>query len=218
MALPDDGEGELYSINASDAGRVPRQFRRQEVSYTGPEKPGTIVIDTANRHLYLVQPGGEAIRYGIGVGRQGFSWSGRANVRWKAKWPKWTPPAEMVARDPLAARWADGMPGGPTNPLGARALYLFQGKVDTLYRIHGTNDPRSIGKAVSSGCIRLLNVDVADLYERVPPGTPVIVLQGRRAPTPDRLMVNREADKPVKPEKPAKPEKSAEVKRNFNLN
>ncbi|HTN97926.1 MAG TPA: L,D-transpeptidase, partial [Nordella sp.] len=137
--------------------------------------------------------------------------------RWKAKWPRWTPPAEMVKRDPMAAKWANGMPGGPTNPLGARALYLFQGKVDTLYRIHGTADPRSIGRAVSSGCIRLLNVDVADLYERVTPGARVVVLQGRSR-RPERLA------KPVKtaPRQEAREEtskpKAPIVKRNFNLN
>lgn len=206
---------EQFPIDESDANLVPEKFRRQAVSYSGPEKPGTIVVDTANRYLYLVQPNGEALRYGIGVGRQGFSWSGRADVRWKQKWPRWTPPAEMVKRDANAARWANGMPGGPTNPLGARALYLFQGKVDTLYRIHGTADPRSIGKAVSSGCIRLLNVDVADLYERVKPGAQVVVKQkGSRNPTP----------KPVNPapqlearEETIKP-KAQIVKRNFNLN
>jgi lipoprotein-anchoring transpeptidase ErfK/SrfK len=126
------------------------------------------------------------MRYGIGVGRQGFSWSGEARIQHKAKWPRWTPPASMVKRDKFAAKWAQGMPGGPKNPLGARALYLFQGGVDTLYRIHGTFVPSSIGKAVSSGCIRMLNVDVADLYERVSLGTRVIVLQGRSVRTNNR--------------------------------
>jgi lipoprotein-anchoring transpeptidase ErfK/SrfK len=141
--------------------------------------PGTIVIDTASKYLYLVLNGGKAMRYGIGVGRQGFSWAGTATIRRKAKWPTWTPPAAMVARDEFAAKWAGGMPGGPANPLGARALYLYKGNRDTLYRIHGTIVPSSIGKAVSSGCIRMLNADVADLYERVPVGTKVVVLQGR---------------------------------------
>lgn len=168
---------EQFTISWRDVGKVPRRFRRQEIAYSGGEPPGTIVIDTAGRYLYLIKPGNRAIRYGIGVGRQGFSWSGRAIIRRKAKWPRWTPPAAMVARDPFAAKWADGMPGGPTNPLGARALYLFQGNVDTLYRIHGTFQPESIGKAVSSGCIRLLNIDIADLHERVPIGAPVVVLQ-----------------------------------------
>lgn len=205
---------EQFPIDESDADLVPEKYRRQTVSYPGAEKPGTIVVDTANRFLYLVQPNGEALRYGIGVGRQGFSWSGRADVRWKQKWPRWTPPAEMVKRDANAAKWADGMPGGPTNPLGARALYLFQGKVDTLYRIHGTADPRSIGKAVSSGCIRLLNMDVADLYERVRPGAQVVVMQkGTRNPAkpvrPERQLQAREET--IKPKAPI-------VKRNFNLN
>lgn len=216
-ALAATHPSEQFPIDESDVDVVPEKFRRQTVSYSGKEKPGTIVVDTANRYLFFVQPNGEAMRYGIGVGRQGFSWSGRADVRWKAKWPRWTPPASMVARDPVAAKWANGMPGGPTNPLGARALYLFQGKVDTLYRIHGTTDPRSIGKAVSSGCIRLLNVDVADLYERVSPGAQVVVLQGK-------------SRRPERPEKPldqapglqareeTRKQKAPIVKRNFNLN
>jgi lipoprotein-anchoring transpeptidase ErfK/SrfK len=117
-----------------------------------------------------------AMRYGIGVGREGFSWSGDAVIQRKAEWPKWTPPAEMVARDPKAAEWANGLPGGLSNPLGARALYLFQGNRDTLYRIHGTTEPYSIGTNVSSGCIRLINQDIVDLYSRVPVGTRVVVL------------------------------------------
>lgn len=213
-ALAISDPAEQFPINESDVDLVPEKFRRQTVSYSGPEKPGSIVVDTANRYLYFVQPNGEALRYGIGVGRQGFSWSGQADVRWKAKWPRWTPPAAMVKRDPNAAKWANGMPGGPTNPLGARALYLFQGKVDTLYRIHGTSEPRSIGKAVSSGCIRLLNVDVADLYERVRPGAQVTVIQTGFQNTPTavkpapQLQAREEASKPKEPI----------VKRNFNLN
>ena len=166
-----------FPINTSDLKKVPSLYRRRFVRYLGDHEPGDIVVDTHRKFLYLVQSDGRALRYGIGVGKQGFSWSGDAIIRRKAKWPRWTPPAEMVERDPLAAEWADGMPSGPDNPLGARALYLFQGNVDTLYRIHGTAIPASIGKAVSSGCIRLLNADVADLYERVPVGTRVVVLQ-----------------------------------------
>lgn len=169
-----------FAINTSDVNRVPALYKRRIVSFIGGQQPGTIVVDTHRKFLYLVQADGKALRYGIGVGKQGFSWSGDAIIRRKAKWPRWTPPAEMVERDPLAAEWADGMPGGPDNPLGARALYLFQGDVDTLYRIHGTAIPSSIGKAVSSGCIRLLNADVVDLYERVPTGTRVVVLQNAR--------------------------------------
>jgi lipoprotein-anchoring transpeptidase ErfK/SrfK len=169
-----------FPINTSDVNRVPSLYKRRIVSYIGNYEPGAIVVDTHRKFLYLVQAGGKALRYGIGVGKQGFSWSGDATIKRKAKWPRWTPPAEMVERDPLAAEWADGMPGGPDNPLGARALYLFQGNVDTLYRIHGTAIPASIGKAVSSGCIRLLNADVVDLYERVPTGTRVVVLQNAK--------------------------------------
>ncbi|MGL4490384.1 MAG: L,D-transpeptidase [Rhizobiaceae bacterium] len=168
---------EKFPISRSDALRVPAKFRRRRVNFDGGYKPGTIVVDTRRKYLYFVESGGRAMRYGIGVGRQGFSWSGSAVIKRKAKWPTWTPPAEMVERDEFAREWADGMPGGPRNPLGARALYLYQGNVDTLYRIHGTFAPSSIGKAVSSGCIRMINSDVADLYTRVPTGTRVVVLQ-----------------------------------------
>ena len=168
---------EKFPISSSDTLRVPAKFRRRRVNFDGTYKPGTIVVDTQRKYLYLVEGNGRAMRYGIGVGRQGFSWSGNAVIKRKAKWPTWTPPAEMVKRDPFAAEWADGMPGGPRNPLGARALYLYQGNVDTLFRIHGTFVPTSIGKAVSSGCIRMINADVADLYDRVAIGTQVIVRQ-----------------------------------------
>ncbi len=155
---------------------IPRAYHRQRVPYETKEKPGTIIVDTKSRHLFLVEEDDTAIRYGIGVGRQGFEWKGRATIRRKAKWPRWIPPKEMVARDPVAAKYKDGWDPGPTNPLGARALYLYKGGRDTLYRIHGTNQPRSIGKAMSSGCVRMLNHDVVDLYERVPNGTKVVVL------------------------------------------
>ena len=170
---------EPFHIPVYEEHKVEFKYRQQEVKFKTSEPPGTIVVDMRKRFLYFVKPGGKAIRYGIGVGRQGFSWSGAAVIKRKAKWPTWTPPAAMVARDEFAARWANGMPGGPKNPLGARALYLYQGNVDTLYRIHGTFAPSSIGKAVSSGCIRMINADVADLYDRVPTGTRVVVLQGR---------------------------------------
>ena len=137
------------------------------------ERPGTIVIDTRTRHLYLIQPDGEAIQYGIGVGRQGFEWKGVARVGRKAEWPRWIPPKEMLKRRPDLP---ESMDGGLENPLGARALYLFQGSKDTLFRIHGTNEPDTIGKAVSSGCIRMMNADVIDLYNRVKVGTRVVVL------------------------------------------
>jgi lipoprotein-anchoring transpeptidase ErfK/SrfK len=139
------------------------------------EKPGTIIISTRKRRLFYVLPDGRAISYGVGVGRFGFTWRGVALVGRKAEWPRWIPPAEMVARDRFAAKYADGMPGGPDNPLGARALYLYSGNRDTLYRIHGTREPWTIGRAVSSGCIRMLNQDVIDLYNRAPIGTKVIV-------------------------------------------
>lgn len=176
--MPSLAWAEPFRISTSDVRKVPRKFRRSEVRYFGDEPAGTIIVDTRAKYLYLVQDDGRAIRYGIGVGRQGFSWSGTAVIKRKAKWPTWTPPAAMVKRDKFAAQWADGMPGGPRNPLGARALYLFQGNRDTLYRIHGTFAPSSIGKAVSSGCIRMINADVADLYDRVPIGARVFVSQG----------------------------------------
>jgi lipoprotein-anchoring transpeptidase ErfK/SrfK len=149
-------------------GLDPR-YARQEVAYDGPQRPGTIVVDTPNKYLYLVQPGGRALRYGIGVGRPGFTWAGLKTVSRKAEWPDWIPPAEMLARRPDLPRH---MAGGPQNPLGARALYLGS----SLYRIHGTNEPHTIGQSVSSGCIRMMNEDVTDLYDRVPVGTRVIVL------------------------------------------
>jgi lipoprotein-anchoring transpeptidase ErfK/SrfK len=146
----------------------PARFKRQVVSYSGREAPGTIIIDTPNTYLYLVMGNGQAMRYGIGVGRDGFTWSGVQTITRKAEWPAWTPPPEMIARQPYLPRH---MAGGPGNPLGARAMYLG----GTIYRIHGTNMPETIGTQVSSGCIRLTNEDVADLYSRVNVGTKVIV-------------------------------------------
>ncbi|MCB1378861.1 MAG: L,D-transpeptidase [Alphaproteobacteria bacterium] len=179
LALPETAaaEAERFPISRSDIRKVPAKFRRRKVRFDTDYPPGTIVVDTASKYLYFLTGNGSAIRYGIGVGRQGFSWSGTAVIRRKAKWPTWTPPAAMVERDEFAAQWAGGMPGGPKNPLGARALYLYQGNRDTLYRIHGTFAPSSIGKAVSSGCIRMINADVADLYDRVRLGAQVVVLQ-----------------------------------------
>lgn len=139
------------------------------------EAPGTILIDTSNRFLYLVQDEASALRYGISVGREGFAWTGEAVVNRFAKWPTWTPPPEMIRRQPELARWAEGQPGGPRNPLGARAIYLTQNGVDTGYRIHGTPEWSSIGRAASSGCIRMVNQDVIDLYGRVQKGAKVIV-------------------------------------------
>lgn len=160
------------------AATLPAKYQRQVVTtpYYIPNEPGTIVVDPNNRYLYLVMKDNKSMRYGIGVGRQGFSWSGEAVIKAKRVWPDWYPPPEMVERDPNARPWANGMPGGIQNPLGARALYLYKGNKDTLYRLHGTADPSSIGRAVSSGCVRLVNQDIIDLYNRVPTGTRVIVL------------------------------------------
>jgi lipoprotein-anchoring transpeptidase ErfK/SrfK len=152
------------------------RYRRQIVDFRTAELPGTVIIDSDAKFLYLVLEDFKALRYGVGVGREGFGWSGVVEVGRKAEWPTWTPPTEMVARDPKAAAYADGMPGGPDNPLGARALYLYENGRDTIYRIHGTNEPWSIGLNISSGCIRMRNEDVTDLYERVDIGSKVIVI------------------------------------------
>ncbi|MEW9807090.1 L,D-transpeptidase [Mesorhizobium sp. ZMM04-5] len=156
--------------------QAPEAFRPQVVKFRTAEQPGTIIIDGNQHFLYLVQPGHQAIRYGIGVGREGFGWAGIVRVGRVAEWPTWTPPAEMVARDPNAAKWAGGQPGGPDNPLGARALYLYEGDRDTIYRIHGTPEPWTIGLDVSSGCIRMNNDDIVDLHSRIKVGAKVIVL------------------------------------------
>lgn len=170
-----DGD-EPFRVAPVDLSTIPAQYHRRQISDPTGEPAGTIVVDPAQRYLYLVLGDGQAMRYGIGVGREGFAWNGTATIENKRKWPSWHPPVEMQARDENARKWKDGMPGGPSNPLGARALYLYKGGKDTLYRIHGTNEPRSIGRAMSSGCIRMLNADVIDLYERVPLGTRVVVL------------------------------------------
>jgi len=155
--------------DAQDESALPAELRRQLVAYPTPEAPGTIVIDTPHTYLYYVVGGGRAIRYAIGVGREGFTWSGVQKVSRKAEWPDWVPPAEMIQRQQYLPRW---VAGGPGNPLGARAIYLG----DTQYRIHGTNDATTIGKKVSSGCVRLTNEDVIDLYGRTGLGTKVVVL------------------------------------------
>ena len=167
---------EDFPVLPIDKSKIPERFHRQEVDYAGSETPGTIIVDPANRLLYFILSDNMAIRYGVGVGRAGFAWSGEAHIGMKRRWPRWLPPEEMLYRDTHAAEWVNGMPGGPGNPLGARALYLYADGKDTLYRIHGTNDPGSIGKAMSSGCIRMLNEDVADLFERAAVGTHVVVL------------------------------------------
>ncbi|QFU16745.1 L,D-transpeptidase [Microvirga thermotolerans] len=182
-------DDDLYPVPGVPLSKINPAFLRREVPYDRPEPPGTIVIDPRARYLYHVQDGGTAMRYGVGVGRAGFSWSGEATVHDKQEWPDWYPPKEMFGRQPeLMEQMGDlpggpGMPGGPGNPLGARALYLWQGNKDTLYRIHGTFEPWTIGTNVSSGCIRMINQDVIDLYNRVPVGTRVVVLpsgQGTR--------------------------------------
>jgi lipoprotein-anchoring transpeptidase ErfK/SrfK len=164
---------------------VPTRLRRQQVNYSTTEAPRTIVIDTSNTYLYFVLGGGKAIRYGIGVGRDGFTWSGTKTIERKSEWPDWLPPADMLQRQPYLPRF---MAGGPGNPLGARAMYLS----GTVYRIHGTNKPSSIGQHVSSGCIRLLNEDVIDLYSRTQIGTKVVVL-----PVDRHLTLASVASKPV---------------------
>jgi lipoprotein-anchoring transpeptidase ErfK/SrfK len=157
-------------------------FLRQPVAYNGPEAPGTVIVDPHAHHLTLVEPGGRAMRYGVGVGKQGFAWKGDATINSKQEWPDWYPPKEMIARQPGLAQQVSqlqsglGVAGGPHNPLGARAMYLWQGNKDTLYRIHGTTEPFSIGKSVSSGCIRMINQDAIDLYGRVQVGARVVVL------------------------------------------
>jgi lipoprotein-anchoring transpeptidase ErfK/SrfK len=157
-------------VPAPSDERLPAAYQRQAVFYRTNEPAGTIIVDTADRYLYLVQGNNRAIRYGIGVGREGFQWQGLLRITRKAEWPDWTPPPEMIQRQPYLPRF---MAGGPGNPMGARALYLGA----TIYRIHGTNQPQTIGSAVSSGCFRLVNNDVADLYGRVPVGTKVVVRQ-----------------------------------------
>ncbi len=185
---------EPFEISYAEIDKVPETYRRQEVSYPAVHPPGTVIVDTGERFLYLVLGDGRALRYGIGVGREGFQWGGTAEIGRKAPWPRWTPPKAMVARDPFAAKWANGMPGGPSNPLGARALYLYSNGVDTLFRIHGTNQPNSIGRAVSSGCVRMLNADIVDLYGRVGPGTKVVVLR----PPPSTMTAEVRKPKPRK--------------------
>jgi lipoprotein-anchoring transpeptidase ErfK/SrfK len=170
-------EDQPHNIPIVDKSKLRPELRRQTVSYSGPESPGTIVVDIDERFLYLVQEGGTAVRYGVGVGKDGFSWRGTARVGRKGVWPNWSPTTTMVSLKPNLPRY---MAGGVGNPLGARALYLYQGNRDILFRIHGTNEPWSIGEAVSSGCIRMLNEDVLDLYNRVPVGTTVLVKRNGR--------------------------------------
>jgi lipoprotein-anchoring transpeptidase ErfK/SrfK len=177
--------GERFPVPAAPLSRINPAFLRARVAYASNEKPGTIVVDPGSRYLYFVEEGGRAMRYGVGVGKEGFAWSGTAVIHDKQEWPDWYPPKEMIQRRPdLRPQLSElqsgiGVPGGPSNPLGARAMYLWQGNKDTLYRIHGTNEPWTIGTNVSSGCIRMINQDAIDLYARTATGTNVIVLTPR---------------------------------------
>ena len=173
-ALP----GELHPLNAVPLEKIKPELRRQVVAYETKYKPGTIVVDTPARRLYHVMENGQAMRYGVGVGRAGLALSGTAYVGRKAEWPNWTPTANMIRRDPERnLKYAGGVPGGPNNLLGARAIYLYRNGNDTHFRIHGTNQPQTIGYAMSSGCVRMMNHDVIDLYERGNGGDRVVVLQ-----------------------------------------
>ena len=166
----------VYTVPALPVDKIPEAYRRQVVQYSSNEPAGTIIIDPSQKVLYYIMGRNKALRYGIAVGKAGFQWSGEAIVAEKKPWPKWTPPKEMIARKPELAKWANGQPGGPSNPLGARAIYLTSGGVDYGYRIHGTPEWQSIGRNASSGCIRMINQDVMDLYERVKGREKVIVL------------------------------------------
>jgi len=179
---------DLYPVPAINLSQIDRAFLRAEVPYDTAEAPGTVVVDPAAHYLYLVGGSGTATRYGVGVGRSGFAWSGIANIGAKQVWPDWYPPKEMFARQPeLLKQMSElqsgvGMHGGPGNPLGARALYLWKDNRDTLFRIHGTFEPWTIGKSVSSGCIRMINQDAMDLYGQIDVGTKVVVLSPAKRP------------------------------------
>jgi lipoprotein-anchoring transpeptidase ErfK/SrfK len=168
---------EPFEIAGLDLSRLNPELPRREVAFAEPYAPGTLVVRITERRLYLVQPGGTAIRYAVGVGREeAVNFQGAATIARKSPWPTWTPTQEMMVRMPRYQAYAGGMPGGIGNPLGARALYIYRDNQDTFFRVHGTNDWRSIGKMVSSGCIRLFNHDVIDLYDRVPVGAAIVVL------------------------------------------
>lgn len=201
-AVNDNG----YDIPAVPYQKIDPRYYRQIVADPTGEAPGTIVIDTADHFLYLVADNGEAVRYGVGLGRQGFEWSGRGVVEWKQTWPRWFPPDEMIDRQPELEKyrarqipgkneWEGGMQPGVQNPLGARALYIFQDGKDTLYRLHGSPEWSSIGKSVSSGCVRLINQDIIDLYQRVSDKTPIMVTNGLapRAVEPVVSQINGDA-------------------------
>lgn len=182
-ALPN----EKYPIPAVDLKKLKPKFRRQLIDFQTTEIPGTIIVDIPTRYLYLVLENKQAIRYGVGIGRDGFRWGGRGVIQYKREWPRWTPPSEMIDREPQLEKYRNGMEPGLDNPLGARALYIFQNGQDTLYRLHGTSDPASIGKAVSSGCVRLINQDVIDLYNRARPSATIVVQQAPGADVAELL-------------------------------
>lgn len=184
-------------IPALPVEEIPAQFRRQEVYFPSEEAPGTVIVNPSERVLHYILGKNKAIRYGISVGRAGFEWSGTAIVSEKKPWPTWTPPPEMIERDPKLEKWKDGQPGGPTNPLGARAIYLTTNGVDYGYRIHGTPEWKSIGRNASSGCIRMINQDVIDLYNRLQGGEKVVVLT-RDGQYPTKLVL----PPPPPPKKP----------------
>ncbi len=165
-----------FPIRASNMELVPERYWRQEVSNPTGEPAGSVVVDTTDRYLYHVGQDGMATRYGVGIGAAGFSWSGRAHIAYKRSWPRWTPPSDMIKRHPELEIYRHGMEPGPDNPMGPRALYIHQGNADTLYRIHGNEDERTIGQAISSGCVRLLPQDIIHLYDNVRSGSPLLVL------------------------------------------
>ena len=198
--VTDDG----FTVPTVPVEKVPADFQVQQVAYESAEAVGTIIINPAEKHLYFINGKNTALRYGIAVGKAGFQWAGVANITNRTHWPKWTPPPEMIERKPELAKWEKGQPGGPTNPLGARALYLTTNGVDYGYRIHGTPEWFSIGKNASSGCIRMINQDVMDLYNRVQDGAKVVVLNADGS-YPDKLKLPPPAPKKKKPAPAAAP-------------
>jgi lipoprotein-anchoring transpeptidase ErfK/SrfK len=169
-------EDDRFPIRASNMALVPERFWRQEVDDPTGEPAGSVVVDTTNRFLYHVHEGGRATRYGVGIGASGFAWSGRAHIAYKREWPTWTPPSDMIKRHPELEIYRHGMEPGPDNPMGPRALYIHKGNEDTLYRIHGNSDERTIGQAISSGCVRLLPQDIIHLHDHVRSGSPLLVM------------------------------------------
>lgn len=171
-AMPEED----FPVPAVDLRHLDPAFYRTTVDYSTAEAPGTVIVDTTGRYLYHVEAGGRATRYGVGIGRAGFAWSGRAHIAYGREWPVWTPPSDMIERQPELEKWRQGQPPGIDNPMGARSLYIHQGNRDTLYRLHGTGEAHTIGKAISSGCVRLLHQDIIHLYDRVKWGSPLVVL------------------------------------------